>query len=47
MNNRRFEPTAPIFGAAVGEWSRWNFMEIITIRKLESMSYRMALFMWS
>jgi len=22
-------------------------MEIITIRKLESMSYRMALFMWS
>jgi len=28
-------------------WHRWNFADIFGIRKLESLSCRMALFAWS
>jgi len=43
VENRRSEPTPPLFGdTVVGE--RWNFAEIFSIRKLESLGYHLALF---
>jgi len=43
VENRRFEPTPPLFGAPVGV-TRWNFAKIFDISKPESLGYRMALF---
>jgi len=28
-------------------WSRWNFVKILGISKLQSLCHRMVLFMWS
>ena len=41
-----FWPTPPAFGARRG-WLRSNFAEIFGFRKLESLGYRVVLFVWS
>ena len=42
-----FDRPHAAFGAPAGEWSRSNFAEIFSNRKLESMNYRVLLFVWS
>jgi len=37
VENRRFEPTPPLFGAPFG-YPRWNFAEIVVVSKLEPLA---------
>jgi len=43
----QFEPTQPYIWRPRREWRRWNFAEILGVRKLDYLGYRMALFAWS
>jgi len=47
IESHLFYPTPPLHLAPHCGWPRWNFAETFDFQKLESLCYRVLLFLWS